>query len=246
MNELLQKTKNVEIKPFYNESFGRMRVFSINKQPFFLGIDVARALGYTNPIQAVKTNCKLTDEHAIYAYIPHEYSVGGTYMIAVDESNLYRLIMRSQLQSSFIFQDWVFEEVLPQINKTGRYIPEQENGEALLARAVVYANKRIAEMSNLLAAQKPKVDYYKKVVEQRTFFTTTTIANELNVSAIFLNRMLAELNIILYDSNKRAWIPGMGYEKYITYDGSVYFKWTPAGREYLIKTYNAYRSGKLN
>lgn len=85
----------------------------------FCASDVAKILGYKNPSEAVITHCKPSKIEK--CYIPHENGVGGVNLNFIPESEVYRLIMRSQLKSAEEFGDWVFEEVLPSIRRKGYY-----------------------------------------------------------------------------------------------------------------------------
>lgn len=80
--------------------------------PLFVAFDVAKALGYSKPENAVARFCKKQST------TPKQ---GGGFLTIIPEPDLYRLIFGSKLKSAQKFQDWVFEEVLPQIRKTGKY-----------------------------------------------------------------------------------------------------------------------------
>jgi prophage antirepressor-like protein len=103
-----------EIKLFEKEEFGKVRVVMVGNDPWFYGTDVAKALGYENPARDVQRHCKKVNK-----FSPTE-SVGTPYNI-IPESDVYRLVMRSNLPNAEKFQDWVVEEVLPSIRKTGQY-----------------------------------------------------------------------------------------------------------------------------
>lgn len=103
-----------EIKLFEKEEFGKVRVVMVGNDPWFYGTDVAKALGYENPARDVQRHCKKVNK-----FSPTE-SVGTPYNI-IPESDVYRLVMRSNLPNAEKFQDLVVEEVLPSIRKTGQY-----------------------------------------------------------------------------------------------------------------------------
>lgn len=111
-----------QIQLFNHERFGEVRTILINGKPMFVARDIAIALGYEKPQNAVLTHCKSGDASKYStAYIPHENGIGGTKVTLIGESNLYRLIMRSELPEAESFQDWVCEEVLPSIREKGFY-----------------------------------------------------------------------------------------------------------------------------
>jgi len=86
---------------------------------WFCGSDVAECLGYSRPNDAIRQHCR--EGGTVKRRTP---SVSGEQeMLFIDEPNVYRLAIRSRLPSAEAFERWVFEEVLPQIRKTGRYAP---------------------------------------------------------------------------------------------------------------------------
>ena len=102
-----------EMMIFEKEEFGKVRIVMQDEQPWFVASDVASALGYEKPNNAVNSHCKKVNKIS--------YPETGQPLNIIPESDLYRLIMRSQLESAEKFQDWVVEEVLPSIRKTGEY-----------------------------------------------------------------------------------------------------------------------------
>ena len=78
-------------------------------------------------------------------------------MVFITEGDVYRLIASSKLTSAVEFEHWLFDEVVPQIRRTGGYIPQGETPEETMARAVLIAQKTIEEQRKQLDEQKPKV-----------------------------------------------------------------------------------------
>lgn len=104
-----------EIKIFENAQFGQIRTAGTSNDPLFCAIDIARALNYSNPAKAVIDHCK----GVTILETPSNGGVQNTKFI--DEGNMYRLILKSKAPQAEAFQDWVCEEVLPSIRKTGSY-----------------------------------------------------------------------------------------------------------------------------
>lgn len=104
-----------ELKVFVKEEFGSVRVVMRGGEPWFIASDVAKALGYERPNDAVNTHCKKINKFS-YGDLPQ----GAMPYNIIPESDVYRLVMRSNLPNAVTFQDWVCEEVLPSIRKTGR------------------------------------------------------------------------------------------------------------------------------
>lgn len=116
-----------ELQIFNNEEFGQVRTLEINGKIYFVGIDIAKALGYSNASKAVIQHCKGVTKLGIP-------SKGGRQETnCIPEGDLYRLITHSELPSAERFESWVFDEVLPSLRKTGSYeMPEsKKQGERL-------------------------------------------------------------------------------------------------------------------
>ena len=101
-----------------HEQFGSLRVTDHDGNPWFVARDVAKALGYKDLSDAVRTNCKKACK--ITQQGPQPFSPPINFLI-IPESDLYRLIMHSKLPAAERFQDWVCEDVLPSIRKKGFY-----------------------------------------------------------------------------------------------------------------------------
>lgn len=118
-----------QLQIFNSEEFGSVRSVMIDNKPWFVANDVARALGYARPADAVSAHCKGS---VIHRYLTN----GGEQNVKmIPEGDLYRLIIRSKLESAEKFERWVFDEVLPEIRKTGGYQMPQTYAEALRALA---------------------------------------------------------------------------------------------------------------
>lgn len=139
-----------KVKIFNSEEFGDVRTVTINGDPWFVGKDVAAALGFTNPRDAISTH--VFDEDKGVESID---TLGGKQkMTVINESGLYALVFGSRLKSAQRFKHWVTSEVLPAIRKTGSYQAPQ--GKELLALAVLEAQKTIEEQSKAIERMKPK------------------------------------------------------------------------------------------
>ena len=108
-----------EIKIFTSDIFGEIRTCQVNNQIMFVGKDVATALGYSNSQKVIRDHVddddKLTERFVL--------SGQARSVIIINESGLYALILSSKLPQAKAFKRWVTSEVLPQIRKTGGYIP---------------------------------------------------------------------------------------------------------------------------
>lgn len=104
-----------ELQIFNSGEFGKIRTIEIDGKPYFVGADVAKALGYSNPRKAILDHCKGVTKRDTPT------SSGIQSMSYINEGDLYRLIMKSKLPSAEKFESWVMDEVLPTIRKTGSY-----------------------------------------------------------------------------------------------------------------------------
>ena len=115
-----------ELQIFNSEEFGEIRTVQLNNETYFVGKDVATALGYANPKNAVPTH--VSEEDKLSTQI--EYAGQRREVMVINESGLYALIFGSKLESAKRFKRWVTSEVLPAIRKTGSYqkpLTPQEN-----------------------------------------------------------------------------------------------------------------------
>ncbi len=144
-----------DIKIFENPEFGEIRALEIDNEPWFVGKDVAVALGYERGTKAVQDHVDLEDKCAV----PIQDSTGRMQNTPIiNESGLYSLILSSKLPSAKRFRRWVTSEVLPLIRKTGGYIQGQKDltDEELLERALIIAQRKIEEKDQQLKKSKTK------------------------------------------------------------------------------------------
>lgn len=135
------------ITTFNHHLFGEIRIADHNGNPWFLAKDVATALGYKQPTHAIKRHCKGVYE----TYTP---SKGGMQITKIiPEFDVYRLVMQSQLPEAERFQDWVYEEVLPSIRKTGGYKADSAPDTAALITAITELTREVAELRSHLVTK---------------------------------------------------------------------------------------------
>ena len=125
----------MDIQLFRNEQFGQLRGMNIEGEPWFVGKDVAQVLGYSNSPKAIRDH--VDDEDKRSERIVHP--LGGVQQTTfINESGLYSLILSSKLPKAREFKRWVTAEVLPQIRRTGGYIPvkPEDCEKTILCKAV--------------------------------------------------------------------------------------------------------------
>lgn len=139
-----------EIQIFTNEQFGEVRTLEEGGKVLFCASDVAKALGYSNPRDAISRHCRGVVKHDGVSVTTNQYGVATeqkSEMSFIPEGDVYRLIVRSKLPTAERFERWVFDEVLPSIRKHGGYLAGQESmtGEELMAKALMVAKKTLEE-----------------------------------------------------------------------------------------------------
>lgn len=116
-----------DVKIFSNSEFGEIRTVTIDNEPWFVGKDVAEALGYSEPRSAVSKKVDEADKGVAEMETPS----GKQNMTVINESGLYALIFGSKLESAKRFKHWVTSEVLPAIRRHGAYMTDQTLEKAL-------------------------------------------------------------------------------------------------------------------
>jgi len=121
-----------ELTIFNNEEFGEIRTVQINEDVWFVGKDVAQALGYERPTKAILDHVDSDDKDEV----PIQDTIGRMQNTTViNESGIYALVFSSKLESAKRFKHWITSEVLPQIRKTGSYAVAKSPTEMLVLMA---------------------------------------------------------------------------------------------------------------
>ena len=196
-----------EIKTFKNEQFGEIRTMVDEKgEPWFVGKDVARRLGYINHRKALRDH---VDEEDRKDGVTIRDSIGRDQEATfINESGLYSLILASKLPQAKAFKRWVTAEVLPQIRKTGGYIPlkDQEGRELsdleIMCRAMMIMKKSIEQKEQLIADLQPKADYVDEVLDSVDCLTMTQVAKGLGMTVHDLTTRLLQDGIIYEQSGQ--------------------------------------------
>lgn len=157
---------------FNHPEFGNLRCIEIDGEPWFVGKDVATALGYAKTENAIARHVDKEDK----TLTPFQggCSTGIQKMTIINESGLYSLILSSKLESAKRFKHWVTSEVLPALRKTGSYtISQGQNGQSkpmsreyLLATAFLESQKVIEENTREIARLSVECDNLNDQVSQ--------------------------------------------------------------------------------
>lgn len=180
---------------FENPAFGQVRTVEIDHEPWFVGKDVAEALGYVKPENAIAAHVDSEDKTTTLIQ-----GTGSNYKskaVCINESGLYSLILSSKLPTARAFKRWITSEVIPYIRKTGGYIHGTENlsDDELMAKALVVANAKIQQRNERIkhleaqnsvltvdkAILQPKADYFDELVDRNLLTNFRETAKQIGV-----------------------------------------------------------------
>ncbi len=182
-----------ELKVFENPTFGQVRTIEIDNEPWFVGKDVAEALGYSNTRDALDRHVEKEDKNTV---VNPDGNRGNPNMTIINESGLYSLILSSKLPGAKEFKRWVTSEVIPSIRKTGAYMTQETLEAAILnpdyLLQVVTALKEEADKRKALevvnatltvdkAIMQPKADYFDELVERGLLTNFRETAKQLGI-----------------------------------------------------------------
>ena len=192
-----------ELMIFNNPEFGNIRMMDEDGSVLFCGNDVAKALGYKSPKDAISTHCRGAVKRRLTDSIGREQDTAF-----IPESDLYRLVFSSKLPTAEKFTDWVTKDVLPAIRKHGGYVNGQESmtPEELMAAALLMAQKTIADrdarISTLTVENQimaPKADYFDALVDRNLLTGFRETAKQLGVPPRAFVNFLIEKKYVYRD-----------------------------------------------
>lgn len=251
-----------ELKIFENPEFGEIRTIEIDGKPYFCGSDVAKALGYAKPRNAINQHCKGALKQGVLT------NGGMQEMSFIPEGDIFRLVVHSKLPDAERFEVWVFDDVLPTIRRTGGYIPTtpQMSEQEIMAKAVQISMATIAQQKDVILAlesrnaiqeqiiheMQPKADYTDMILQSKSVVNINQIAKDYGMTAQEMNKILHEIGIQYKQGGQ--WLL---YKKYhsngythsetfnITHrDGTpdvvMNTKWTQKGRLFLYEKLKEY------
>lgn len=169
-----------EVQLFNFESH-EVRSLLLNNEPWFVGKDVAEALGYSKARNAIATHIDSEDKKDA----PIQGTLGGVQeMTVINESGLYSLVLSSKLPSAKKFKRWVTSEVLPALRKTGQYQVKELSGQELMAKALIEAQSVLAAKDKQIEQMKPKVVFADAVATSHTSILVGELAKILKQNGI--------------------------------------------------------------
>ena len=242
-----------ELKILENTEFGKVRTMKIDREPYFVGKDVAEILGYNEPHKAIARHVDKDDGMKR----PIIDEIGRTQETTIiNESGLYSLILSSKLPKAKEFKRWVTSEVLPSIRKHGLYATEELISNPDIAIAAFQALKEereknrkltdtVAVQNQQIAELQPKASYYDVVLNCKDLLSITEIAKDYGKSAKWLNNYLHENKVqykqgniwLLYQNHAEKGYTNTKTQTFNGNDGNVHTKvhtyWTQKGRLFI-------------
>lgn len=197
-----------DIEIFKNQEFGEVRTILIDDEPWFVGKDVASALGYSNTNDALLRHVDEEDKQT------SGFTMGGQIynMTIINESGLYSLTLSSKLATAKKFKRWITKEVIPSIRKHGGYLTPQKMEEFLsdpdtiikLAMNLKEERMKRKEAERINEENRPKVEFFDTVAESKTATSMNDVAKALNFSNVGRNKLFQILrdNKILMQDNR--------------------------------------------
>jgi len=236
---------------FEHEEFGEVRIITIDGEPWFVGKDVADALGYNNTRDALLKHVDAEDKAILKKSQNATFDIPKRGLSIINESGLYCLILSSKLPQAKAFRRWVTSVILPYVRKHGAFIMEDtlsqmlgdsEFTEALLDSLAEEHAKNIA-LEDKIETLAPKAHYCDKILLSGEAIPTSIIAKDYGMTVIAFNRLLNELGIQYRIGN--TWLlykdfADKGYTKTKTYhtpNGTavVHTYWLQRGRLFLYE-----------
>lgn len=194
-----------EIQIFNNKEFGSIRTVNIDGEPWFVGKDVAEALGYSNSRKALADHVHDDDKGVTKCD-----TLGGKQdLTVINESGLYALIFGSKLESAKRFKHWVTSEVLPAVYHNGGYIQGQENlsDTELMAKAILVAQKTIEQKNQIIEKQKEKIEQDRP----KTIFADAVSASETSILVGDLAKLICQNGYQIGQKRLFEWLRQNGY-----------------------------------
>ena len=203
-----------KIKIFENEEFGSVRTIEENGKVLFCGSDVAKALGYRRPKDAITAHCKGAVKRRLLT------NGGAQEMKMISEGDVYRLISHSRLPSAEKFESWIFDDVLPTIRRTGGYV---SNEEMFIENYLPFLDEPyknlfrlqmtfISKLNERIRTDKPLVDFALHVADSEDLIDMNAMAKlaadkNFNIGRTRLFRWLKEMGVLMSNN--------LPYQRYI-------------------------------
>ena len=233
------------LQTFENAEFGKVRVVEIDGQPWFVGADVTKKLGYRNSRDAISKHVDVEDKGVANC----DTLRGKQNLTVISESGLYSLIFSSKLPAAKDFKRWVTTEILPSIRLHGAYITDetlrriQEDSGFIdeLIQKLIDEKAQKNALDEKVARLAPKIQYHDAILQCDNAVQVSIIAKDYGMSAVSFNKMLHGFRVqykmggtwLLYEK-----YADKGYTVTRTYHvnettAAIHTYWTQRGRWFL-------------
>ena len=212
-----------KIQEFFSEQFGTVRTVNLDGMIYFYGIDIAKALGYSNASKAVTTHCKRIVTKVLETSNSQNGKTVKGKVSLISKSDIYRLIVKSKLESSDQFESWIFDEILPRIESTGAYIEEGREEEMVQKYFPSFSKEAQTIMVNDLIKQNRELKaFYDDLMNTEGLMSINTMAKELGIGEYKLFAFLRNKKVFFYDKD----MVNVPYERFRK-EGKFVVKETP-------------------
>lgn len=189
-----------KLQTFNNAEFGQIRTVQLNNETYFVGKDIAEALGYSNSRKALADHVAEEDKGVTKCD-----TLGGKQDLAViNESGLYALIFGSKLESAKRFKYWVTSEVLPSIRKHGVYAVDELLNNPEMAIKAFTALKEEREKNRILQADNDRM-------KPKALFADAVSASDTSILIRDLAKMIRQNGIEIGERRLFKWMRENGY-----------------------------------
>ena len=178
-----------------------VRAVEINGEGWLVGKDVAEVLGYSNSRDALSNHVDEDDKSSVAIYDGRQ----NRNMTIINESGLYSLVLRSKLSGAKKFRRWVTSEVLPQIRKTGGYVPisEEDDEASIMAKALEIAHRTLNKKDELLKAKDKEIKDLSEDLNQKNRFINQLAASENTLLVREVAKVASKADVAI--GEKRLW-----------------------------------------
>ncbi|MGK9305095.1 phage antirepressor, partial [Melissococcus plutonius] len=186
----------------FNFERNEIRTIEINKEPYFVGKDVAEILGYANPRKALADHVDGEDKDGVTI----RDSIGRNQkMTAINESGLYSLILSSKMPNVKKFKRWITNEVLPSIRKNGMYMTDEK------AYDVVTNPNSLADLLQQASDQLKQKDLVIQELKPKALFADSVSASHTSILVGELAKLLKQNGLDMGQNKLFAWLRDHGY-----------------------------------
>lgn len=198
-----------KIQEFFDQQFGTVRTVNMNGTVYCYGIDIAKALGYSNASKAVTTHCKRVITEVLETSNSQNGKTVKGKVSLISKSDIYRLIVKSKLEMADRFETWIFDEVLPQIETTGAYIESGREVEMVdtyfpsfsedtkkdMVKDLLKTNQKLKEENERLN------EFYDDLMNTEGLMSINRVAKELRIGEYKLFAFLRDKKVFFYDKD---------------------------------------------